>query len=351
MQLKYLKMQNSFFLILFSLLIFSCKNKNSIKNIEILKAQEVIGSDSLGSVDDLVLVKDKIVVLDDKPIFDENQLRVYNKYNYRFVSSLGRKGLGPGEFHQGMSLNNVYYKDDTFTLLDLTTKKVIFFSEDENGKMKYKHSITLKGGRAYMPVALNDNTIYSLCLEIFEGRFAHYDSLGNMLETLGEIPPGKKDETPVPAHQQASKGLIKLTPDQSKLVISYQFADMIDIYDLSGNLLNRIIGDLGKTPIYKTEIRDGYPTMLIDFKEAIFGFLDIEVSDKYIIALYSGKIIGESKYESDVIHIYTYNGKLKDIIKLDTYVSQIALDIENESLLACTSNPLPKILSFHLKLE
>jgi len=329
--------------------LHSCDDKHIENNKNVVKGTEVIGSDSLGFVSDFLIVNDKIVLLDDKPINNDNQIRVYDRNNYQFLYSLGRIGSGPGEFRQGMSMNLVHYNKYYFSLLDLSSKQMLFFYENINSQLIYSHNIPLKGGRPYMPISISDTIIYSLCLEIFEGRFAQYDNLGNKVQTLGEIPPGKKEDTPVPVHQQASKGVMRLTPDGSKLIISYQFADMIDIYDLKGNLLNRITGKLGKTPIYETSIRNGYPTMIIDFNKCIYGFLDIEVTNNSIVALYSGKMLNESEYESDQVHIYTFDGKLKDVYKLNTMVSQIALDTEKERLLACSYFPVPKIYSFKLE--
>jgi len=91
-----------------------------------------------------------------------------------------------------------------------------------------------------MPIMLDDSTIFSLGLELFSGRFALYDNLGNMVKTLGEIPPGKEKDTPIPVHHQACKGLMRITPDGKKIIISYQFADLIEIYDAEGIVLKRI---------------------------------------------------------------------------------------------------------------
>ncbi|MFA3782605.1 BF3164 family lipoprotein [Melioribacteraceae bacterium 4301-Me] len=335
-------------LLIFSLICLIVCKSNSDSNRKII-SHEVIGSDSLGYVRDMVICNDYLVLLDVKPLNRmKNQLRVYDLKNFNFLYSTGKVGSGPGEFLQGMSLNKIAYGKGGFSLLDLSYKKVIIFQPDNSGRLTYSKAIQLKEGRAYMPVIVNDSTIFSLGLELFSGRFAVYNSLGNMIETLGELPPGKEKDTPVPVHQQACKGLMRMTPDGEKLVVSYQFAELIDIYNTEGVLLRRITGRIGM-PKYRPIVRNGYPTFIIN-EETILGYLDIEVTNKYIIALFSGESASTAQYESDKIRVYTLvDGDLIKTNVLDTKISQIEIDVVNNRLLAVSYFPFPKVYSFDLQ--
>lgn len=339
----------SFKILLLVIWVSGCNTKNDVQISDKIVGQVVINSDSLGYIRDLIIYNNYLVLLDSKPLDDDKQLRIYDLKSCKFLYAIGSIGAGPGEFRQGMSFNKISDGENGFSLLDLSSKKVIIYKNDPSGKLNYSEAISLKEGRAYMPVIVNDSTIYSLGLELFSGRFAKYNYKGNLLETLGDIPPGKEKDTPVPVHLQACKGILRMTPDANKFVVSYQFADLIDIYDKKGKLLKRILGKIGTTPKYRTIVRGGYPTFILDDKEAMLGYLDIRVTDKYILALFSGESAATAQYESNKIQVFNFEGTLIKTLILDTKISQIEIDYNNNRLLAVSFFPLPMVYSFDLE--
>lgn len=338
------------FLLTFSLIwVYACDSKKDDQILEKSDRQIIINSDSLGFVRDLIISNNYLVLYDSKPLNDDEQLRIYDLKSSKFLYSLGRVGAGPGEFRQGMSLNKIDNGKNGFSLLDLSSKKVLIYKYDNSGRLNYSEAVLLKEGRPYMPLIVDDSTIYSLGLELFSGRFAKYDYRGNLLETLGDIPPGKEKDTPVPVHLQACKGILRMTPDANKFIVSYQFADLIDIYDRKGELLKRIVGKIGTTPKYKTIVRGGYPTFILDEEEAILGYLDIRVTDNFILALFSGELAATAQYESNIIQVFNLEGKLLKTVTLDTKISQIEIDKNNNRLIAVSFYPTPKVYSFNLE--
>lgn len=336
--------------LLFSSLIwvYTCNSKKDDQLSDKIVGQVMINSDSLGFIRDLIIINDKLVLLDSKPLNDDKQLRIYDLKSAKFLYSIGRIGAGPGEFRQGMSLNKIDDGQKGFSLLDLSSKKVLIYKADNSGRLDYSGVVALKEGRAYMPVIVNDSTIYSLGLELHSGRFAKYNSMGNLVETLGDVPPGKEKDTQVPVHLQACKGIMRMTPDGEKFIVSYQFADLIDIYDKNGRLLKRINDKFGTTPKYKTIVRGGYPTFILDEEEAILGYLDIRVTDNFILALFSGELAATTQYESNIIQAFNLEGKLLKTVTLDTKISQIEIDENNNRLIAASFFPTPKIYTFNL---
>lgn len=348
---KYHQLHLLLFLVIYiNFIVFNgCKSKDSLQKIPDIKGTKVISSDSLGHIREILISNNFLILLDSSPLNGESQLRMYDLKSFKFLYKTGRIGSGPGEFRQGMSLNKIEDGKKGFSLLDLSFKKVLIYQIDGSGKLDYSDAVSLKEGRAYMPVVVDDSTIYSLGLELFSGRFAKYNYKGNLLETLGDIPPGKEKDTPVPVHLQACKGIMRMTHDANKFIVSYQFADLIDIYDKKGMLLKRIVGKNGTPPKYRTIIRGGYPTFVLDDKEAILGYLDIRVIDNYILALFSGESAATAQYESNKIKVFNFEGKLIKTVILDTKISQIEIDSTNNRLLAVSFFPLPMVYSFDLE--
>ncbi len=347
MKKKYIISEIKYFSSLFILIfLFSCSKKSSFTNPEQLNVTEVISSDVFGYANELAVIDSFLIINDSKPLFDNNQLRIYNKNSFKYISSSGRFGSGPGEFRSGLSLNTISSDEYSFSILDLSSYKMLFYSIDKLGELKHQKSITLKKGRPYMPTYINDTTIFSLGLELHNGRFGEYDSSGLLINTLGEIPPGKEDDTPIPAHHQACKGLIRITPDRTKLIISYQFADLIEIYSINGSLLRRIEGPRGLLPQYKVKVRRGYPTAMLDDAKCILGYIDITVSNSHIFALFSGQLTGSPQYEGKYLHIFSMDGELNKHYKLNSKMSQIAFDKKNSTLLGVSYYPYSAVYRF-----
>jgi len=329
------------------IMAYGCGNHNK-KEEEKIPGHVAINSDSLGFVREMLISKNFLVLLDKKPLNDDNQLWVYDLKSLRFLYSFGRIGRGPGEFQQGMSLNKINDEVGGFTLLDLSSYKLLLYEPNGKGKFAYSKAIQLLQGHPYMPIMVNDKTIFSLGLDLFSGRFAVYDKTGKMTNSLGDLPPAKKENAPMPAYEQACKGLIRMTPDKKKLVVSYQFANVIDIYNEKGELLKRILGDKNKSPKYNVTMRNGYPVMMIDEENASWGYLDIQVTNNNIVALFSGKPVANANFQSNEIFVYDLHGQLEKKCKLDRDVSQIALDTNDNKLLAIDLFSKPKVYSFDL---
>lgn len=329
--------------------IYACDSKNDEQILGKSDRQILIDSDSLGFIRDLIVSNNYLVLCDSKPLNDDKQLRIYDLNNSKFLYALGRVGAGPGEFRQGMSLNKIDNGKNGFSLMDLSSKKVLIYKYDNLGRLNYSEAVQLKEGRPYMPLVVDDSTIYSLGLELFTGRMAKYNYSGNLLETIGDIPPGKEKDTPVPVHLQACKGILRVTPNMNNFIISYQFADLIDIYNKNGVLLKRINDKIGKAPKYKTLVRSGYPTFILDEEEAILGYLDIRVTDSLIIALFSGELAATAQYETNIIQVFNLEGKPLKTVTLDIKISQIEIDKNNNRLIAVSYYPTPKVYAFNLE--
>ncbi len=306
-----------------------------------VKLEKIISADSLGLAQGLIVCDSTLIVLDSRPLTN-NQIRLYSSMDYRFIKSIGRKGHGPGEFMDGSGLNKTYGGNAGFTIFDYSSKKLIIYKLKGSRNPNYFTSVSLKEGSPAWPVINNRKNIFSLNTEIFEGHFSKYDFEGNLTDVLGIIPPGKRPNDPLPAHLQACQGILRMTPDATKIIISYIFADLIDIYNTEGVLLHRISGPIGVTPSYKVKNRANYPTAIIDRKKAIYGYIDIAVTNTHIIALFSGGNFS-SKYQGKFLHIYTLKGKLEKEIKLETKISRIAFDDINKKVFAITYYPEPSI--------
>lgn len=195
--------------------------------------------------------------------------------------------------------------------------------------------IPINRGIPYKTIKLSNGNIASLGFGLTNGRFAMYDSTGKLIKEVGEIPPGKMKNIPVPVHLVAFQGKIRKTPDATKIIISSRFTDMIEVYLSDGSLLKRFFGPIEKLPIYETVKVGDNPVMSLDDKKSILGYIDIYVTNRDIYVLYSGRTrteYGQKAPYGNTIHIFDFDGNLLKVYKTDEDLFAISVD-EKDSVL------------------
>ncbi|AFH48402.1 Hypothetical protein IALB_0690 [Ignavibacterium album JCM 16511] len=187
----------------------------------------------------------------------------------------------------------------------------------------------------YSAIKLPNGNIASLGFGLTSGRFALYDSTGQFIIEVGEIPPGKMKNTPVPVHLVAFQGKTRKCPNNSKIIISSRFSDMIEVYKLDGSLIKRFWGPIEKLPVYETVKIGDKAVMALDDKNSILGYIDIYVTNRKIYALYSGRTRPDYAQKApygNTIHVFDFEGNILRIYKTDEDLFAISAT-GNDSLL------------------
>jgi hypothetical protein len=307
-----------------------------------------IASDSLGNPQEIICIGDYLILLDTQPVKKKGKIQVYNKRELKFISSSGFSGSGPGEIQTPINLSIIPSDSLKFSIYDLALRRLTIFYLSSNGIIKPIKMVNLKYGLPYSPIT-DDTLIFSLDFNIdSDNRITVYDMSGNRINTIGKLLPGLRKGVPIQVHQTASQGRLKLTPSGNFLVVTANYSDIIDIYDKKGHLVSRFRGPLNLTPKYSVSLRNGVPVMAIDVEKAIWGYVNIDLTDDYIYARFSGKKFkehGDGKY----VHVYDYNGKFIKSYILDREVYDIAVDQEAKFLYAIQIYPKPLIVVYEIK--
>lgn len=313
-----------------------------------LKGKKFRAQDSFGKPFGILYLAGRLIIYDDSPISDENQVRIYDVNSFKLLSSFGKHGSGPGEYRGLWAIDRSPKYENKITLHDVSLLRYSVIEISNPNKVKIDTMITLKEGDPYCPVFVNDSIIISPGGTLKEGRFAAYDLLGNIKGFYGEPLPGKDLKTPMPIHQQASIGRLKVTPDGSKYIISAQYSDLIDVYNNNGVLLKRISGPLNMYPKYNVKTYNNYPRLSHDKKDAITGYMDIALTNDKIIALYSGIPLEQNEFDCKFLHVFSMKGELLETVILDHKLVRITLDAKNNRLYGIQFSPIPEIYMYQL---
>lgn len=317
-----------------------CKDRTAIT----IQGRVLIPSDSLYLPQDVAIVDEYLVIID----ASMEAAQVYNRSDGKYVKTLGRHGKGPGEFAGVWSINKDYINPNAFWIFDFDLFRLTKWLV---GSEFPEIIITLQKGMPYNPVVIGDSLVISPGFSLTEGRFAIYDTSGKLIREIGPVPEGGAAKVPVWIHLEAYQGTLKIKPDRSKLVMGTRYADQIEIYDPDGVLITKVSGPLNSIPIYEVHSVGDKPVMAINRDKTYFGYLDLDVTNDLIYALYSGRL--PPKYPGranfgEYIHIYDWNGNLVRIHKLDNDVIEIAVDESGEKLYALRHDPSPAILEYKI---
>lgn len=160
---------------------------------------------------------------------------------------------------------------------------------------------------------------------LYSNMIIYFNPISN--ETINFIPNPDhiKNENSLFTHElyEINSSHLKLKPDKSMIVCAYNYFDKMYIYDISGNLL-KVVGNIDQT----IEVDRNLNNELTNY------YFDIEVSDKYIYALYYNQL--EKDYAEVIqptyIRIYNWEGTLIHAYEIPEYLMSFCIDEENNVL-------------------
>ncbi len=350
--LKYIIVGISLVIIIIVYARITKTDKNNYSSGKNIIGKKIPIQDSLGFPYGILFLDDKIILLDRIPVTGNNQVSIYDLNNYNRISSFGRSGSGPGEFQSVKSISSIFRNNKSqrlITIWDSGLLRLSIFDIFNPVAPELKNIFYIKKGMPYSPVFIDDTTIACLGLGFLDGRFAVLDTAGNIKQYLGIPLPGRKTSTPMPVHQQAMQGKLRITPDGSRLILTANLSDLIDIYDSKGELIKRIIGPLNVVPKYTIgKVGNNEPVMVIDPKNAIMGYGDVALTNDKIFALFVGLPFEGNQLEGKEIHVFNMQGELLDVFILDRKLFSITYDEKNKRLYGIQLSPFPEIYCYQL---
>ncbi len=113
--------------------LISCNNnsQSKIKRMNFKQVNSIFSIDKVGTRLPFIIYDNKIILVESK----SSKVKIYN-FSGKIVNEFGKKGKGPGEFQNILS---VYVKNNRITLFDSSKMKVINFSMD--GKFIDEYSL------------------------------------------------------------------------------------------------------------------------------------------------------------------------------------------------------------------
>ena len=102
----------------------------------------------------------------------------------------------------------------------------------------------------------------------------------------------------------------------------------------------------GFEPLYEAK-KSARTVAMASGDETRFGYLDLATTDSRIYALFSGRTRAEGRANyGNTVHVFDWDGRLVDVLRLDEFVIALAVDPAGEALYGIRHDPFPAVLEF-----
>lgn len=184
-----------------------------------------------------------------------------------------------------------------------------------------------------------------------ENRFNRTDCTGNLLRSEGKIPSEQFIAlNSSSALAQAWRSFIDYNPDNGVLAIVTQLGEVLEVYNMIDMTHKVIYGPNGE-PDFEISDGNGIPT-------GIMGFSDVEVTDKYIYAVFHGLSFREIAKQvrkgikgqdgGKYIYVFSLTGEPVCCYTLDRYIYGIDVNEEKGIITAVDVNSDEPIVEFKI---
>lgn len=313
-----------------------------------LEGRSLVDPDVLGDPDDIVVASsDRLLVVDDKA---EKPLLVFDRFSGDLLKSAGAFGSGPGEVSGHSKLDVKTGKSEGW-VLDIIYQSLTYVHLDTlvaTGFLSHRSTrFGNSGGVVLNSAQMADGSILGWGVHPVEG-LAMFDSSGAFEGAFGNAPPGA-DNVSMAIRNHAWRQTLRTSPDAERLVAAYYNADRLDIYD-SGVLTHIVNGPEFFEPVY---IADETPRgqMLALQPDNRSGYVDVEVTEEFIYALYSGKKRDETSLGTErgaYFLVFDWTGRPMGRLNVSGSPSFMTVSADNSELYVIFKSPVPQIIRYEI---
>lgn len=351
-------MKKKITIILYLFILLSCTDKQEslyekFKKTEALTHHNSMNSSDylMGSPGTMLLVDSTLITLDHA---GEYLFHLFNISRNEYLGNCGTRGQGPNDFLHPTS--PLYLSSHDFLSYDMSNKSLKKISIDalKKGEIIYEKVLTFDSFSHMSILPMKDNQYLGFGLyesNMFKILDFHGKDVGSFLdfpleETLNKTDIDNKNLA------MAYQGSLAMHPNKDKFVYVALYGTVLGIYNIDNNSINQ---DFLLTDVYPDFSVDNSNSGISSplTKDAICGFLDVYVTDKYIYALHCGKNISELQqraFESQDIYVFDWKGRPVMHYTLDIPINNIAVIPDNKKIYAIALNPEATLVEYEINL-
>ena len=280
---------------------------------------------------------------------EENFCHLFHKDNLASVASFAQRGNGPQEVLQALCMD--VQSEDSIWVYDTHKREVTRWGYSaEQRKVSLQECVRIKDKMTHSSnCAWGGDSLFFFTDRSGVNRILKCNTRGEVIGRIGSIPTERRvDKNKLGTLAQAWNGFVSYNPNRQLLAVASQLGDVIELYDLQDGTNKNLRGPLGE-PVYQTT-QDGWAVPV-----GIMGYSDIQITDRYIYAVFHGRTFKEIASNPDgtpdggrYIHVYEHDGTPVCRLVLDHAIYGIDVDEEDGIIWATDVNTEEQIVNYHL---
>lgn len=278
---------------------------------EVAVSRALGGENTFGRPMAVRAVEGLVFVIDGSSLRGDNFLLALDGVTGDVVRVGGPKGQGPGELMVVSSIDVDPRFAKAISVYDSDAYRVTMYSYETESLEPVSYLVHDDAARTGTGCWLGENRF------VINGYFddhvlRYYDVAddGRVLELERTAGVGVIEDEPPEVLRFLNMNHLAVRPDGTRVAVAYVAANRLQIYDDAGSLLVETGGPQEIQPTYLD--RTPFPLTI----NGPAGYVQVAASDKHVYALFSGRG-GEWSGYSDTVHVFSWDGELVEILKLE----------------------------------
>ena len=293
--------------------------------------------------------EDVILVMDLHP--EKDYLHAFSLHSGKHITSFGRRGQAGDEM---LSAENFRFNSpDSIWILDANRMNIVRWSLSTcYAVAEQEEVINLdKSLVRILDFCLTDSG-FIVPGYLGENRYHFVNMKGNAFGAAGMIPAKESKRANPIALAQGWRSFFALNPAGNMLAVATQLGEVLEIYHLDSNAHTVVYGSHGEPRFHESQ-GEGIP-------DGIMGYFDVQMTEHYIYALFSGQSLKEIRQNAMAgkinerggryIHVFDTEGKPVCKYILDRSVCGIDVHESEQTIYAVDANSDNPIILFRTDL-
>lgn len=275
-----------------------------------------------------------------------------DRYNLTTLKKTGEYisfGSGPEEM---IAPKSIIVDDSTIHLLDMGKQNLVLYDKLDfcyNQSPILKNTVNFNDFVSNVELLKNDIIVTTIHSPEHK-RLSFFKQNGEFVETKGEYPIIKNQELNTIQKMSGYECSIVTNKDKDKIFVAYKLTDLIEIYDINGNLITRKHGPEGFFPSIIVHNNGDMQTISYEKEKTKDGYFSPIAYNDEVYVLYSGKTHGPDKHDfnSGYLFVFDWDGKPIRAYSLEIPIFSFTIDPRTDILYGITNDPEYHIVAMQL---
>ncbi len=309
--------------------------------------------DNLLSAPEHLLVLDTLLIIHDRMWVngDSYLFTVADRFTGELLSIFGREGRGPDEFQAPSFMSRLHGETDK---IGIHNRRQLSFSElsvdsilADAGQLTVSSIEELQ--KSFRVTKIQDFIVATG--RFSEGRYALFDSKGEIISQTGYYPFQETYDAPYPVLGMAFQSTIQTHPEGNLIVSATTSSANLEILAWNNGRLEVQSVIHSYPPLLEEEtFTEGMLSVMLS-RDNRWGYQNTDVTENYIYALYSGKPLSEEPFHlGSVILVFDWKGTPVIQLHTDRELSDISAVPDDTGIYGITENEygLAEIVMFEV---